>query len=518
MSFFLTSMTKSKGSIAMAAIAAVAVIGGGVWWFQTKSRAVPPQTQAAVGNSANASTIVLPIKASLAEIQTRLNKEIPGTLYSVNEPRDACVPAGWIDKCILYAPFSSRCIQRLKTKISPAIDCHVDGSVTRGTIQVTGSGQTLNLSVPIAVNVTVKGRGEIGRHIQETANGNATVTAAVQADIDEDWNPKATVTPDYHWDKSIGVDVLGFRITFADKVDPKIKDALADLQGKLPGMLQDFKLKERVAKGWDKGFTAIKVNSAPDVWLRFAPKTVGYKGYEVADGVIRLSLMAGGDAETFVGAKPADPAKVPLPPLVKDLPAAGFEFNLPISLDYAALETEAEKALKVNEKQVMDVPNFGKVDVTFTDVKIYQTTGNLLAIGVSIAADPPTSFLDTKGTIWLTGSVKIDNDAKRLSIDKLDVFGKTDSDTVDLLVSIVSIAPVNKAVRDAVSRDYSKDYEKSITEANKALNMQINDDLYFNGKLDSVAANSVSAGPTSVLVNLTAKGSGELGFGKMPSE
>lgn len=41
---------------------------------------------------------------------------------------------------------------------------------------------------------------------------------------------------------------------------------------------------------------------------------------------------------------------------------------------------------------------------------------------------------------------------------------------------------------------------------------------FFSGKLDSVAANSVAAGPNAVLVNLTAKGSGELGFGKMPPE
>lgn len=321
--------------------------------------------------------------------------------------------------------------------------------------------------MPVTVNITAKKSG-----VQETADGNATVTAAVQADIDGDWNPKATIIPDYHWDNTIGVQIFGIRITFADKVDPKIRDAIADIQGKLPGMLQDFKLKELVAKGWDKGFTSIQVNSAPDVWLRFSPKTVGYNGYQVADGMIRLSLMAGGDAETFIGTKPADPAKVPLPSLVKDLPSEGFEFNLPISIEYTALEAEAKKALKIGEKQVMDLPNFGKVEVKFTEVKAYQTSGNLLAIGLSMEADPPTSFLDTKGTIWLTGSVNIDNEAKRLSVDKLDVFGKTENDAVDLLVSIASIGPVNKALRDAVSRDYTKDYEKTLAEANKALKVQ----------------------------------------------
>ena len=469
-----------------------------------------------MSHAAQASTIVLPIKASLADIQAKLNSLVPGTLYAVDENRNACVPAKMAKVCLLPNIFTGGCSKWGKTYISPAIDCHLNGSVTRGAISIAGTGDTLNLSMPVSVSITAKGRGVLGSQISTTATGDATVTAAVKADIDENWNPTALVNANYRWDKLIGVNILGFRITFADKVDPEIKKALTDLQAKLPGMLKDFDLKDKVAKGWDQGFTTLQVSPSPEVWLRFSPKTVGYDGFKVVDGFIQTSLMAGGDVETFIGSKPSDPAKVPLPQLVKKLPAAGFEFNLPISLDYHTIETEAKKALKVGEVQTIAVPNLGKVDVTFNDIKIYQTEGDLLAIGLTMDAKPPASLLDTKGTIWLTGSVKVDNAAKRVSVEKLGVFGKTDNAAFDLLVSLVSIGPVNEAIRKAVSRDYSSDYQKAIMEANKALRRQISDDLYFVGKLDEVDANSVAAGPSSILINLKARGSGEAGLGELP--
>lgn len=142
---FLASMTKNKGSIAVAAVASIALIGGGVWWFHTKSHPVPQRTQAAVSNPAKPSTIVLPVKASLADIQARLNKEVPTTLFAVDETME-CVPAQMAKVCVIPNIFTGGCSQWVKTYVSPAISCHLKGSVTRGNISISGAGNTLNLA------------------------------------------------------------------------------------------------------------------------------------------------------------------------------------------------------------------------------------------------------------------------------------------------------------------------------------------------------------------------------------
>ncbi|TIM78230.1 MAG: DUF4403 family protein [Mesorhizobium sp.] len=507
----------SYRTLILTGVAALA-IGTGLWWYLAgTTQAAPPRSEMDTSNKVKESSIVLPVTASLADLQTKLNSEVPTELFTINEGRDACVPAKWAKICVLPRPWPLKgCAQWLKTKSSPEIDCHLDGWVRRGNITVSGSGANAILSVPLSLSVTAKGRGEIGKNIQETATGSATVTATVTADIDESWNPVATVEPSYRWDNPIGVDILGFRITFADKVDPEIKKALDGLKGKLPGMLSSLDLKRKISKIWDQGFAPIQVNKSPDVWLRFAPTSIGYDGYNIADGSVKLSLLAGGQVETFAGGKPPDPAKTSLPPLLKKLPPPGFEFNLPVSLDYSLISAEAEKALKIGQVQELDVKDFGKVKTTFTDVDIYQTDGKLLAIGVSVIADPPSSIFDTTGTVWFTTDIAFDNNSKRVLVKKLDIYRNVDNSAVDLLLGVATIDLVNKALRDAVSVDFSKEYAQALKEASEAIRRQVTDEMYVIGTLNSLEADKVAAGSKSILVNLLAKGTAEAGFGKLP--
>lgn len=479
---------------------------------------VPPKTEAAVHAIAKSSAIVIPISAKLSDLQERLNSEIPSVLYAVDEGRDGCVPAQWAKYCLIPRPFVGGCIQEAKTQITPAIDCHLKGSVTRGKITLGGSEDRLSLNIPVKVSVTAKGRGAIGKNIQETADGTATVAVTLKFDINENWEPNATVTAKHAWDKTIGIDILGFRITFADKVDPKIEEALQSLKGKIPEMLAKLNLKEQAANAWSKGFDTFRVKEMPDVWVRFSPEAIGYSGYNIVPGGdIQLSVMAKGKTETFVGEKPQDVRAQPLPKLARQLPNPGFEFYVPISVDYSVLEASVGKALKLGQAQTFDVPDLGKIEATFQKVQVYQTKDNAIAIGLTVVADPPTGFLDTSGTIWLTGKLDVDNGAKKLSVNKLDVYAETDNSTVDLLISLTRFGPVNEELRKAVSYNFNKEYEKGMVDANKLLRRQVSDDFYFDGKLDKITADGLAAGPTGVILGFSALGSGELHFGKLPN-
>lgn len=175
------------------------------------------------------------------------------------------------------------------------------------------------------------------------------------------------------------------------------------------------------------------------------------------------------------------------------------------------------KALKLGQAQTFDVPDVGKIEATFQKVQVYQTKDNAIAIGLTAVADPPTGFLDTSGTIWLTGKLDVDNGAKKLSVNRLDVYAETDNSTVDLLISLTRFGPVNEELRKAVSYNFSKEYEKGMADANKLLRRQVSDDFYFDGKLDKVTADGLAAGPTGVILGFSALGSGELHFGKLPN-
>ena len=200
--------------------------------------------------------------------------------------------------------------------------------------------------------------------------------------------------------------------------------------------------------------------------------------------------MAGGETQTFVGNKPSDPPVQPLPPLRRTLPDPGFTF-IPVSADYTALIDEAKRGLKVGETQTFEVPGKGVVKVVFKDVDIYQTTGKQLAIGVTLDAASQASVLNTRGTVWLTTSANIDNEGKRVKVEKLEVYSQSDNAPIDLLVSIIQLGPVNRAIREALEYDFSRNYDDMLKQANAALKRQISDDFYVVGKLDSFGADGL---------------------------
>jgi Domain of unknown function (DUF4403) len=510
------SLTSRWITICLLGLIAVAGLGGAFWWWNLQSYKPPPQTRDSVELTSRSSSIVIPIIASLAEIQSKLNNSIPTTLYSVDEGLNGCVPAQRAKVCILPNIFTGGCSQWVVTDVTPAIDCHLSGQVSRRAIVVGGSGQNVALTMPVELSITAKGRGEIGKNIQATASGAFDTKATATFDIDENWRPSANVLANYNWTDLIHVWILGFKVTFADKVDPKLRDLIAQLRQKLPSLLSELKLKEIATQEWQKAFTSVKVADMPELWIRFSPENIGYGGYEIVDGSLHLTLMAAGKVTTFVGHKPEDPAPEPLPKLARNLPAPGFDFSLPISADYAALEEQVKRVLKIGQPQVFDIKNLGNVKVTFENVAIYQTTGKSLAIGLTLEADPPNRFFRTKGTIWLITRLTIDSDKRIISPQQMEIYSSTDNAPIDLLVSLVEFPPFNEELRRALRYDFSNQYRDMLAAANKSLRRQLTPDLYLDGRVESVTPGDVVAGSDALAAIINAHGIVTLHSGKLP--
>lgn len=476
----------------------------------------PPKSDTPIKLVSHPSTIVIPITASLVDLQTKINAEVSNPLVSIDQDLDACIPAKWAIICPVPKLFRSGCaVRELKTKISPDISCRLKGSVTRGEIALSGSGQTLAMAMPVNIDISAKDVGGIIK--SETATGSADVRASATVDIDENWSPTAVVNADYSWNDRIGVNILGQRITFASRVDPKVREAIAKFQGNIPAQIEGLALKDRLAEAWARGFSAIQLSDNPPAWLRFTPGAIGYSGYEISDGAIRLSLMANGTAETFIGPKPDDPKATPLPKLVKDLPPAGFQFYLPVMANYSTLEVAAEKALRTGQVQTFDVPNVGNVKVTFKNVTIYQTTNGALAIGVEMTADPPNKFFDINGTVWVSAMPKIDNEKRVASIDELRIATRTDNEAFNLLASILRLQIVNNRLKAAMRYDFNQKYAEALAKANSALKREITENLVLDGQITNAAVDRVVATPEGLFLGLEVTGTAALRYGKPAS-
>ncbi len=511
----MTMSTVRRGALAGTLLCLALAAGPAAHWWSHRGLAAggPPTTADPVAGFARESTIVLPFIASLDAVQGEMNRKVPTRLYTVDENKDACVAAKQVKFCPLPRIFHKGCaVREASVTVTPQIDCHVEGSVDRGPISVGGTGPVATLAMPVSASVTVRGRGEIGKHIQKTADGSVAVGAKVRADLGEDWRPVAVVDADYNWTDRIGIDVLGLRITFAGKVDPKLKGLIDDFKAKLPELLARLEVREGAARAWGRGFATIHVGGEPDVWLRFAPSAAGFGGFAIQGRTLTALVMAAGTVETFVGAKPPERPATPLPPLRHGLPSPSFEFYVPVQADYDALAATTRHALKVGEEQVFDVPRFGTVKVVFDDVRLHQTTGGKLAVGVELHARAPSDVLATRGVVWAVADVDIDNAAKRIKVGDLSIRVDADNAVVGLLASVLRLAPVTRAIQKAVGYDFSKDYDGALRRGGQALNGPVSDGLRLQGRIIELGAEKVLAGPRGLVTALVAKGSLELHY------
>lgn len=481
----------------------------------------PPKYDSPIKLVSRPSTIVIPIAVSLDDLQARINEEVPNPLATVDQKLKECIPAQYVEVCLvpkLKCKYLVKCrkvecaVKELRPKVTPDVSCHLKGNVTRGEIALNGEAQTLSMTMPVKIKIALQRiGGVIG---SETVTGAADVRASAVVDIDENWSPTAVVNADYSWNDRIGVDILGQRVTFASKVDPKVREAIGKFQRSIPAQIEALALKDRLSGAWAKGFSAIQLSDNPSTWLRFTPKSVGYSGYEVSDGAIRLTLMANGVTETFLGPKPIDPKPTPLPKLTRNLPPAGFQFYLPVLANYNTLEEAAEKALRIREEQTFDVPNVGKVKVTFTDVTIYQTANGALAIGVEMNADPPNEWFDTNGTIWLSAVPIIDNAKRVASVGDLRIAAKTDNGAFNLLASILRLRVVNDRLKGAMRYDFNQKYAEALAKANSALNRELAENLFLDGQITNALVDRVVATPEGLFLGLELSGTAALRYGK----
>lgn len=218
------------------------------------SNPAPPRLIEPLVLKEQASTIRIPVAIPLSELEKAINDEVPQVLERIDEPQQACI--------------------KTKSKLLPDISCRLVGNVRRGHIRLTGSGNVLRLTMPVSATVRAENIGKIIK--RETATGAMNVTARVTLGLSRDWRPRAKVDADYNWTNKIGIDFLGRRITFASKVDPKLRQILSGLERTLPRHLDKVQARSQVQRIWAKGFTSVRVKTDPQIWARFTPERVGF--------------------------------------------------------------------------------------------------------------------------------------------------------------------------------------------------------------------------------------------------
>jgi hypothetical protein len=436
----------------------------------------PPRLDTPFEIPAQTSTAVLPVQMQVSALEAIINRSVPEQLWQIDRQEKKCVPGQRITICPVPKRECKNGKCRMvgcefglyRTKITPDFSCQIIGKVVRGRIRLSGQGDRVLLTMPVSARL---GARNVAGFLKETATAKAELRALIGVDVDKNWQLVAKVSLDKSWQEPPGIDFLGKRISLVSKADPALQKLLDDIERRVQADVAKLPFKAGVTEGWRAGFAVVQLNRRnPPVYMKVTPRQISFGGMTATKKQIELRVGLEAETRTYVGEAPLPDAPTPLPAPAARLPEPGLAFSIAVLADYAELVPVVDRTLAKLARKGVELPRLGAVDMEFGSVEIYPTNGGRIAIGIPATAHLRISpFRATKGMIWLTGRVKNEVGSQRVHVEDLQIIGRTDRDTVNLLFRVFEDPEILAEVSKGLSHDFAPDYERVLAAARKAI-------------------------------------------------
>lgn len=458
----------------------------------------PPRADDAIEIPPQSSIIAVPVTADISQFANQLEREVPKTLWSINRKGMTCVASEKVKVAFV----------KIKT---PNIKCDIVGTVTRGKMRLSGRGQDIVVTMPI--HAVVQAKDIAGVFKQETATADAVVRAVVRLSLTKDWNPRGMVNIEYGWTREPGIDFLGQRIEFTKTADKGLQKVERQIEQSLSREIAKLKLRNDIERLWGMGFTSLQLNrSNPPVWMRIAPEQLQFGGYTISGRTLTLRLGMKAHTDTFVGDRPADPPKIPLPPLAKLEGKAGeLLFFIPVIADYAQLEPVLHRALVKRSARPFDVPGTGPLTARFDKVQIYGTTGGRIAVGVTFAVkDDAGNFGEADGAVWATAVPTNAENSREVHFTDFTIVGDTNRTGADLALKLASSPGFAQTIGDALTQNFERDYSKLMVKIDNAIAERQEGDLLIRARIENARTGQIKAAGQGVYLPVWGTGSASI--------
>jgi hypothetical protein len=280
-------------------------------------------------------------------------------------------------------------------------------NVARGPIAIEPvAPASIKLSVPVSVSGQGGFRGDGARLLGLDAknfDAAAKFDIVVTPKIGADWCPSFNVVPTYAWTSNPRVEIVSrVNVDISGQVSDVLNGKIPEITRAIQSSINCDQFKAQLASVYGKRTFPIEVTPGQKMHVNLEPSAFAFSGLTVDAQAIRLAALL--TAKIDVSATPLVAAPLPLPPLQPIGPSAPPRISIavPLRAPFELLQTEAQKLL--GGKTFEGTSPAGSVKATVNKVEIYPTTGGKLAIGIEFDAKLPSSFLDTKGTVFVIGT------------------------------------------------------------------------------------------------------------------
>ena len=465
----------------------------------------PPRSDERIPAAHESSVIAVPVDMDAALLTRAIEKSLPRTLWTIDQHSDRCIP-----------PRRVRILGR-RVAVTPPISCTIVGTVTRGPVRLRGEGPAIIADLPIRARISARDIGGILKG--ETATGSARVQAIIRLTLAQDWSPRGTIRLRYDWTTPPGIDFLGQRITFTDKADAHLRPIIRDLERRLPRELQRVHLRAKVEGLWRGAFRSILLNERnPPVWMRLTPRRLIYDGHIFEQGQLRLNLGLDALTETFVGARPADPAPTPLPPPAGSGQPGELRFFIPVVADYGQIEPVILRALVRRSARPFDLPGVGPVMVRFGKVTAYGTRNGRIAVGLAMAAQPQGSRLgETHGVVWMTARPVNAPNSATIRFEDLALDGITDGIGGNLLLRLAREPAFSALIAQSLTQNFANDIDGLLVKVRRAIAERQEGDFAIRARIASVETGRIAAYGTGFYLPVRLTGQAHIDYRPAPA-
>ena len=307
------------------------------------------------------------------------------------------------------------------------------------------------------------------------------------------------------------------KITIGSKVEPKLRQEMAEFVGKMPSMLNELEVRAKVAAAWKKLQAPIQVSDVPATFVTFKPTKVGFSGINIDNNILNAQVLLSGIVRVVSGGRP-EVQVVELLPLEKVEPTGGnFAFNVPISVDFEELQSKIDQ-------EYVDGYAVDALDGRF-EIKKVRITGDsdgALRVEVDLDYDNRSKFvrfvdyfdwLDASGAIKFEAKPALDSDNNIISVTDLKVESETDNTILDAVVGVSQLPLIREFVQRAVKYNYSADLIEAMKKANDAMNVDLGDGVIVAGSLTSVGASNLKVDESKFTLTAIASGKVRLDMG-----
>lgn len=443
--------------------------------------AAPPRADDPIVFPQETSVVAVDLGIDLAGLERELEADIPRQLWAISRKGELCVPSRKVDLALF------------KVK-SPKIKCDIDGAVRRGRLRLSGRGRELVLRVPITATLVARDIGGILK--RETATAALDLRLGMTFDLTRDWQLRGDVAVDYKWSRQPGVDFLGRRILLTEEADEQLGPLKARIAARLERTLAEVKVRAAAERGWRAAHTVLELNREnPAVWGRITPKRFHYGGYSITGQRMVLSLGLEGQLETFVGTRPAAPEPGPLPP-VEGLAMKGGEaiLKVPVVADYAVLEPVLAEALAKRAGRPFVLGEYGTVKARFSDVVVYGTRANRIAVGITFDASSDLALWQrAQGRLWLTGRPVNAPDSRAVSFAEVAIAGETDLIGEELLLALANSGEFKGIITEALAQNFERDFASLKARIDRAVARRTDGPVDYSVRIERITTGRIRA-------------------------